>query len=65
MPTATTRLLTVPQAAARLTVSASTVRRLLVSGRLPAIRPSPGTVRLRESDLDELIAGGRHEEAAR
>ena len=49
------RLLRIPDAAARLAVSPRTVRRMIASGRLPAVRLGR-VVRLREEDLAALLA---------
>lgn len=48
-------LLTLKQAAAYLGVSLGTMRSIRALGRLPVVRPSPGTVRVRPEDLREFI----------
>lgn len=50
------RLLRVGEAADRLAVAPRTVRRMIDDNELPAVRIR-GSVRLRASDLDALIAG--------
>lgn len=49
-------LLTVPEAAEVLKVSAVTVSRWLKQGRLPAYRVGPRAVRIRRSDIDDILA---------
>ena len=50
-------LLTIPQAAAQLTVSVRTLRRWIDDGRLPVVTFGR-LVRLRPADLEALIAAG-------
>lgn len=50
-----TDLLTIPEAAEVLKVSAVTVSRYLKQGRLPAFRVGPRAVRIRRGDLDRLL----------
>jgi excisionase family DNA binding protein len=54
-------LLTIPEAAAALSVSESTVRRLLADGRLSKIAPSPGCVRIERQAIDRYLAQCRGE----
>lgn len=49
------RLLTINEAAARLTVSLKTLRRLIAAGSLPVVRIG-GLVRIRPEDLTNFIA---------
>jgi excisionase family DNA binding protein len=49
-------LLTVPEAAEVLKVSAVTVSRWLKQGRLPAYRVGPRAVRIRRADIDHILA---------
>ena len=53
----TDQLLMARDAAAVLGVSESTARTLLRQGKLPEVRPSPGCVRVRLSDLNAYMAG--------
>jgi excisionase family DNA binding protein len=54
------RLIPAREAAAMLGVSVDTVRRAVQDGRLPAVRlRERGWLRFRQSDLEELISGGR------
>lgn len=48
-------LLTVPQAAQRLTVSTAAVYRLIASGDLRLVRPTPGTTRVRSDELEAYL----------
>jgi excisionase family DNA binding protein len=52
------KYITINQAAERLGMSARTVRRYIKSGRLPASRLSRKTVRIAESDVQDLLGGG-------
>jgi excisionase family DNA binding protein len=58
------RLISVNEAAARLGLSPLTIRRLIRCGKLPHVRPTPRTVRLRETDLEAFLQA-RIGEAAR
>lgn len=49
-------LLTVPEAAERLKVSAVTVSRWIKQGRLRALKVGPRAVRIRTEDLDRIMA---------
>ncbi len=49
-------LLTIPEAAEMLRVSAVTVSRWLKQGRLPAYRVGPRAVRIRRMDIDQVLA---------
>lgn len=49
------KLLTKKEAAERLTVSLRTLDGLISRGALPAYRPSPNTVRIKEEDLDAYL----------
>ncbi len=49
-------LLTVPEAAERLKVSGVTVSRWIKQGRLRALKVGPRAVRIREEDLDRIMA---------
>ena len=49
------KLLTKQEAAERLTVSLRTLDGLISRGALPAYRPSPNTVRIKESDLEAYL----------
>ena len=48
--------LTVKQAATRLNVSKWTIYRWIHDGRLKASKLSPGTVRIKQDDVDALVA---------
>ena len=48
-------LTTIPGAARELSMSNISVRRLIKSGRLPAIRFSATMVRIRRADIEKLI----------
>ena len=50
-----TTLLTKAEAAERLTVSVRTLEGLIARGALPAYRIAPGTLRIKESDLEDYI----------
>ncbi len=52
------KLLTVDAVADRLGISSVTVRRLIATRKLPHVRPSPRTVRVREEDVEALIRVG-------
>jgi len=47
-------LLKVTEAAEFLSVHPNTVRKLIKSGKLPALRLGPKTIRIRKSDLEGL-----------
>ena len=49
-------LLTKDEAADRLGISRRTLERWIDAGRLAAIKPSPGVVRIHPDELDRLIA---------
>jgi excisionase family DNA binding protein len=49
-------LLTIPQAAERISVSVSTIRRKIASGILPKASNLDGSVRVCAEDLDRLVA---------
>ena len=51
-----TELLTLPEVAAQLRVHIVQVRRLVGSGRLPAVRVSPRNVRVQRAHLAALVA---------
>lgn len=48
-------LLTVRQAAERLSIDVSTLRRLIRRGVLPHVRPTQGSVRVKASDVQKHI----------
>lgn len=50
------RLLTTSEAARRLGIDGSTMRRYVAAGRVPAIRTPGGHARLRAVDVDRLAA---------
>lgn len=50
-----TELLTVREAAARLSIDASTLRRLIRRGVIPHVRPTPDAVRVKASDIQSHI----------
>ena len=52
-------LLTVPEVAQHLRVSTRTVERLISSGRLRVVRPSPRTVFVEERELEAYLASRR------
>lgn len=49
-------LIRINVAAKMLTVSVRTVQRWIATGRLPAVRLSPKSVRVRRSDVENLIS---------
>jgi excisionase family DNA binding protein len=51
-------LMTIVEAARRLNVSATTVRRAIKSGRLTKIEIYPGAFRLRRTDVEAIAFGG-------
>ena len=51
------RLYTIPEVAERLRHGRTRVYQLITSGRLPSVVVGPRARRVRESDLDEFIAG--------
>lgn len=51
--------LSVPQAAAYMSLSRNTVRRLVWSSAVPSYRPSPGRVVLMRTELDRYMDGHR------
>jgi excisionase family DNA binding protein len=56
-------LLTVPQAAADLSTSQDTVRRLIRDGVIPVVKVGgkpKSRIRIRRCDLDQLLAEGYH-----
>lgn len=55
------RLLSLNEAAERLGLCHWTVRKWLARGRLPFHRVGSRAIRIAESDLEKLIAAGRHE----
>ena len=61
-PAPTADMLSVPEAAAVMGVSASTMWRWIGAGRVSACRVGPKRVRLRRGDLDELIRERRPRE---
>jgi len=58
-------LLTAIEAAERLRVSASTVRRWAQLGLIPAIRLPSGQVRIRRTDVERVLRDGVGDEQAR
>ena len=52
-------LLTIPEAARYLTISEKSVRRLISTGKLSTVRPTPGKrgLRIRRSELDAHLDG--------
>lgn len=57
----TAGMVTVKQAAARLTVSPSLVYAMVATGKLPAVRlgNGRGTIRIAVADLDRLLDGAK------
>ena len=53
------RLLRIEEAAEQLGVHPSTLRRQIARGEFPHVRPSPGSVRVRQTDVESLIRFGR------
>jgi excisionase family DNA binding protein len=51
-------LLTPREAARMLRVTRQTVYSYVVSGRLAAVKLTPGTLRVRQADIDRLLADG-------
>jgi excisionase family DNA binding protein len=51
----TDRLITVKEAASRLSVSVRTIQRLIAAGKLPCLKVGPKTRRISEADLDSFI----------
>lgn len=52
------RLLRINEAADRLGLQPSTVRKLIRSGEIPSVRPTRRAVRVREEDIEALIRVG-------
>lgn len=52
------RLISVSQAAGVLGVSVQTVRSMIATGRLPAIKLGESSTRVRECDVVALVKGG-------
>jgi excisionase family DNA binding protein len=48
-------LLTIGETAEKLSISETTVRRLIGAGILPAVRVSPGAIRVEAGELDEWL----------
>lgn len=53
------RLMRLREAAEQTRLSLSTLRRLIRSGILPAVRPSPGSLRIPEADLLRFLESRR------
>lgn len=58
-PGVSERLLTVAQAAERLAISPSSVKRLIAAGRLRAVHPTPGRTAVDEREVDAYIVALR------
>ncbi len=52
------RLLRLEEVAYRLGLKASTIRKLIRVGQVPAVRPTKRAVRVREEDVEALICLG-------
>jgi len=52
------RLLRIEEAACRLGLQPSTVRKLIHAGQIPAVHPTNRAVRVREEDVEALIRVG-------
>jgi len=52
------RLLRIEEAACRLGLQPSTVRKLIHAGQIPAVHPTKRAVRVREKDVEALIRVG-------
>jgi len=52
------RLLRIEEAADRLGLKASTVRKLIYLRQIPAVRPTKRAVRIREDVIDALVTEG-------
>ncbi len=52
------RLLRLEEVAYRLGLKASTIRKLIRVGQIPAVRPTKRAVRVREEDVEALIRLG-------
>jgi excisionase family DNA binding protein len=52
------RLLRIDEAAFRLGLQPSTVRKKIARGEIPAVRPTRRAVRVRETDVERLIQFG-------
>jgi excisionase family DNA binding protein len=59
------RLLRIDEAAHRLGLKPSTIRKLISHGEIPAVRPTKRAVRVREEDVEALIRVGRRAASAR
>jgi len=57
--------MTAKEAAAYLRIGLSTMRRLMMKGRIPVFRPLPDAPRLRKSDLDQFMVSTASKEALR
>ena len=53
------RFLTVREAAAAIGVTDGALRSWIRDGRLPAIRFSPRTIRIRKTDLDAMVEAAK------
>ena len=52
-------MLTIKEAAMRLGISPSAVRKLINQGKLPHYRPCPAAIRLKETDVDAYLESTR------
>ena len=52
------RLLTVQQAAEKLCLRASTIRRMILEKRIDTVRPGARAVRIPEESIDRMLAKG-------
>jgi len=59
------RLLRIDEAAHRLGLKPSTIRKLITRGEIPAVRPTKRAVRVREEDVEALIRVGYRAAPAR
>ena len=59
------RLLRIDEAAHRLGLKPSTVRKLVSRGQIPVVRPTKRAVRIREEDVDALIRVGYRDPGSR
>lgn len=53
-----TKLLTVLEVSERLALKPATIRKMMYLRQIPVVRPTKRAVRIREEDVEAIIAGG-------